>query len=161
MAAIVRPKIASMRLVIASPALAIVGHVYRIAVGIRRCDPERERQGAPDLLGLATGDTEQLPLGDKLLVGIIQNDVEAIIFQVETGPLVLLVLGDVHATPAWIETIAVLVRDIFRTNALDGFRVRRDHLGSTNIILRPPVIHAAFVDEYTACERDGNRDSVC
>ena len=102
---------------------------------------------APDLLGLTARDAEQLLLLDQLLFGVIQQYIEAIVFRVETGSLVLLVLSDVHAAPAGLETVAVLVRDIFRANALDWFGVRRNHLDSANIIQRLNVSHAAFVNE--------------
>ena len=150
MAVSVRPKIALVFLVVASPTLAIVGHVYRIAVGVRRCNPERVRQGTPDLLGLATGDTEQVELADKLLICVIQNDIEAIIFRIKTGSLILLVLSDVHATPAWIEAVAFLIRHILSIYAFDGFGVRRDLLFSTKIICRPVAIDAAFIAKEAA-----------
>lgn len=136
MAVIVRPEIAMMVLVVASPALAVVGHPDCVVVDVRRRDPECERQGAPDLLGLTARDAEQLLLADQLLLCVIQQDIEAIVFRIETGSLVFLVLGDVHAALAGLETVALLIRDIFRANALDWFGFRRHHLDSANVIQR-------------------------
>lgn len=56
-------------------------------------------------------------------------------------------LGDVHTTPARIETVAILVRDIIGIRTLDGFGVTYRLEYPAKIIFRKMAIYAAPVAE--------------
>ncbi|KAF2277576.1 uncharacterized protein EI97DRAFT_298107 [Westerdykella ornata] len=129
-----------MVLVVASPAGAIVRHVHRIVVEIGCLHSERVGQCAPNLLLGTARDTEQVCLADKFLVTVIQDDIEAIVFRVETGALVSLVLPDVHPTPAAMVGLAVLVRDIFRRYAFGGLLFGYNDLIPANVVLHTSVL---------------------
>lgn len=125
-----------MLLIIASPALAIVSHVHRIAIGFRRCNPESVRQGAAELLGLGVRDAHELILANQFLVTVVQKDLKAINSVINPWTLVFMVLRDMHTTPTAVVRVTILRGDVFSTQAFHGLRFRDVSFTAADMIMR-------------------------
>ena len=76
---------------------------------VRRVDQELVREEAPKIAGLIVGDGHEVMLPNGAPVGVFDIDTEAVVPGSHPGPLVLLVLGDMHATPSVAAGVVALL----------------------------------------------------
>lgn len=87
-----------MLLIIAAPMLIRIVKQHRVGIDIARGGDEDPRQLAGDADALPGGGIGAVDFADQAAGAVEEADVEPVVVGGRVG---FLVLGDVHATPAW------------------------------------------------------------